>query len=182
MKIRESTIADAGQIAYCISEVARERQYLASTGGFSLKGTKEFLQSLKISGGIHLICVENELVIGWADVFPGVFEGFKHSGRLGMGLLHGYRSKGYGSRLLQSILLMAFEKNFKRIELDVFASNKAAIALYEKFGFIKEGVKRKARKLDGHYDDIVIYGLLKNEFHSPPDPESDKKQTSPAYR
>lgn len=47
----------------------------------------------------------------------------------------------------------------ERIELDVFASNKPAIALYEKLGFTREGIKRGARKIDGVSDDVVLMAL-----------------------
>jgi hypothetical protein len=49
---------------------------------------------------------------------------------------------------------------FERIELDVFASNVRARALYEQVGFVEEGVRRRACQLDGQYDDDVIMALL----------------------
>jgi RimJ/RimL family protein N-acetyltransferase len=42
----------------------------------------------------------------------------------------------------------------------VFASNKGALAFYEAAGFVIEGVKNQARKLDGQYDDIVFMALM----------------------
>ena len=42
----------------------------------------------------------------------------------------------------------------------MFASNAHALALYEKLGFAREGVRKRARKLDGEYDDVVIMALL----------------------
>jgi RimJ/RimL family protein N-acetyltransferase len=48
----------------------------------------------------------------------------------------------------------------ERIELEVLASNTAAIRLYEKVGFVHEGVKRRARHLDGAWDDNVMMALL----------------------
>jgi RimJ/RimL family protein N-acetyltransferase len=47
------------------------------------------------------------------------------------------------------------EKGLERIELEVYGSNKSAIRLYERAGFVVEGVKKRARKLDGEYDDLV---------------------------
>ena len=60
-------------------------------------------------------------------------------------------------------LSIAFNTGLERIELEVFASNTVAKKLCEKFGFHEEGRKRKARKLDGVYDDIVLFGLLREE-------------------
>jgi putative acetyltransferase len=41
----------------------------------------------------------------------------------------------------------------------VYASNARALALYRRFGFAEEGVKRAARILDGHAEDIVCMAL-----------------------
>ena len=48
----------------------------------------------------------------------------------------------------------------ERIELEVFASNDPAIALYKKLGFAVEGLKRKALKRDGIYDDVIQMAVL----------------------
>ena len=48
----------------------------------------------------------------------------------------------------------------ERIELEVFASNARAIALYESLGFMREGLKRRTRKLDDAYDDDLVMALL----------------------
>lgn len=48
----------------------------------------------------------------------------------------------------------------ERVELDVYASNGPALGLYEKLGFVVEGVHRRARKLDGQVDDLISMALL----------------------
>lgn len=48
-----------------------------------------------------------------------------------------------------------------RIELSVFTDNAAAIHLYEKFGFQKEGVKRMAGVRAGKYEDLCIMGRIR---------------------
>jgi hypothetical protein len=39
-----------------------------------------------------------------------------------------------------------------------------AVEFYRRIGFQQEGVKRKARKLFGKYDDILVLCMLKNEW------------------
>jgi RimJ/RimL family protein N-acetyltransferase len=46
----------------------------------------------------------------------------------------------------------------------VFASNVAAVRLYEKEGFRHEGQRRRGRILDGVEDDILVMGLLRQEW------------------
>jgi RimJ/RimL family protein N-acetyltransferase len=57
-------------------------------------------------------------------------------------------------------LRAAEEAGLTRIELEVFASNHAAIRLYERHGFVIEGVKRGARVLDGIVDDLVCMARM----------------------
>jgi ribosomal protein S18 acetylase RimI-like enzyme len=46
------------------------------------------------------------------------------------------------------------------VELEVYRSNTSAILLYEAHGFVWEGLKVGARKLDGITDDIVLYAAF----------------------
>ena len=48
----------------------------------------------------------------------------------------------------------------EKLELQVYASNVAARRLYERFGFVVEGTRVRARKLDGKYDDVILMGLF----------------------
>jgi len=51
-------------------------------------------------------------------------------------------------------------RRIEKIELQVYASNRPARALYRKFGFAQEGRRIRARKLDGKYDDGILMGKL----------------------
>ena len=48
------------------------------------------------------------------------------------------------------------ELDLARLELEVHANNKAALALYKSFGFEIEGTKRKAILVEDELIDIVI--------------------------
>ena len=49
-----------------------------------------------------------------------------------------------------------------RVELTVYADNERAIHLYEKYGFVKEGVKRKAAISCGQYKDEILMARIKD--------------------
>ena len=75
--------------------------------------------------------------------------------------------KGIGKAALSLILEYAFsELNLHRVFLNVFSFNKRAIKLYEKMGFMHEGVLRQAFYRAGDWHDIVIMSILKNEYLS----------------
>ena len=144
----------------CLDAVARERLHLAFVKAPPLASTRTFVLSNIAHDVPQFVAVRDGLVIGWCDVSPMRLEGFTHRGTLGMGVRREYRRLGIGTRLITQTIDKAKEKGLERIELEVFASNTPAISLYEKVGFVVEGMKKKARKLDGAYDDIVDMALL----------------------
>ncbi len=144
----------------CLDAVAKERRYLALTQAPPAEAVREFIRSAIARRVPQFVALDGNQVIGWCDVFPNERDGSTHVGRLGMGLLPEYRGQGSGRRLAEKTIALAREIGLERIELDVYASNKPAIALYQSLGFAVEGVKRKGRKLDGVYDDVVVMGLL----------------------
>ena len=54
-----------------------------------------------------------------------------------------YNEMGNGTKMMQDIISYAKQKGFLRIELSVASINEKAIRLYEKVGFVKEGVLKK---------------------------------------
>lgn len=145
----------------CVGVVARERRYIGLVDAPTIEASRAFVRSVIDGRGVHLVAVDpTGQVVGWCDVARFMLEGFRHCGRLGMGLLPEVRGRGVGRRLMVATLDAARERGVERIELDVFASNTRAKALYERLGFVQEGVKRRARKLDGQYDDDVIMALI----------------------
>lgn len=75
------------------------------------------------------------------------------------------RGKGLGGRVSRAVLQYGFEElNLNRVELSVLAVHDAALKLYEKLGFRREGVKRQAQFREGRYVDVVIMGLLAAEY------------------
>lgn len=54
--------------------------------------------------------------------------------------------------------------NLLRIDSDLTDHNRAAMALNRRIGFVKEGVRRKAYKVDNQYHDIIMMSILKEEW------------------
>lgn len=78
-----------------------------------------------------------------------------------------YWSKGVGVRALSILLEMGFYGlNYHKLHLHVFDFNKRAIGLYEKLGFVREGIKREMHFRNGKYEDVYFYGLLRSEWEA----------------
>lgn len=146
----------------CVDAVARERRYLGFVEGPPLSASREFVRGVLEGGGVHIVAIDpDDHVVGWCDIVRDAREGFRHTGTLGMGLLPRFRGMRLGRRLAEAAIQSAWEQGLERISLVVFASNGRAIALYRRLGFEQEGVRRRARKLAGEYDDEVMMALLR---------------------
>jgi RimJ/RimL family protein N-acetyltransferase len=146
---------------HVLGVVARERKYIGFVEPPPIEGTRAFVKSIVAGAGVQMLAVtDGGTVVGWCDITPNPHEGFRHAGRLGMGLLPDYRGRGLGRQLVIDAVRAVRAAGMERIELEVFASNTRAIGLYEALGFVHEGIKRRARKLDGAYDDNVMMALL----------------------
>ena len=161
--VRESTLEDAESFRACLDAVARERRWLALLKAPPLDEVRAFLERQRGLGMIQLVAVAGPRVVGWCDVIPKPIEGFRHSSDLGMGLMPDQRGRGLGRALLEGTLERARAAGVLRVELEVYASNAAAIALYERCGFRHEGRRRRARLLDGAFEDVVEMALLFDE-------------------
>ncbi|MCI0520158.1 MAG: GNAT family N-acetyltransferase [Chloroflexi bacterium] len=76
-----------------------------------------------------------------------------------------YWGKGYGTDAMRLILRYAFnELNLHRVTLGVFEYNSRAIHSYEKAGFKHEGRQRGFLQREGRRWDLLIMGVLKNEW------------------
>jgi len=75
------------------------------------------------------------------------------------------RGKGYGQDGLKLILNYGFnELNLHRISLTVMEYNAPAIKAYERVGFVREGAHRQAVQRQGKRCDLLLYGILRDEF------------------
>lgn len=83
----------------------------------------------------------------------------RHIADLGMGVHDDFQGRGVGTALMAAALHYADQwLNLRRVELTVFADNAAGLALYEKFGFEREGVIPEYAFRDGEYVDAVMMG------------------------
>lgn len=73
--------------------------------------------------------------------------------------------KGYGTDVMKVILSYGFtEVNLNRITLTVFEYNPRAIRSYEKAGFRHEGRMRQVVNKEGKRWDILVMGILREEW------------------
>lgn len=73
--------------------------------------------------------------------------------------------QGIGREVSRFIIDYGFKMlNLNRIELAVLEHNSRARRLYHSLGFQEEGVARQARYKNGRYLNVVLMGLLREEY------------------
>ena len=97
-----------------------------------------------LEGGIKYIFEEeNGTSIGMFKLFPWTYRA-SHIAYLGGLAIHpAYAGKGFGVKMMQEIIELANQKDYKRIELSVSTENLRAIKLYNTVSFEEEGIMRK---------------------------------------
>ncbi|MET7680014.1 GNAT family protein [Streptomyces sp. NPDC005423] len=75
------------------------------------------------------------------------------------------RGRGVGTEATRLVIQHAFEQlGLHRVELAVYGNNPRARRVYEKVGFVVEGVRREAHLRDGEWVDEVIMAVLDREW------------------
>lgn len=113
-------------------------------------------------GHTRLVAVIDGKAIGAAGLHPADPPRRAHTASIGMAVHDAYAGRGAGSALMAALVDHADRwLNYRRLELTVYIDNARAIALYERFGFEREGVMRAFAWRDGDYVDAVAMGRLR---------------------
>ncbi|PSW20693.1 GNAT family N-acetyltransferase [Photobacterium sanctipauli] len=104
--------------------------------------------------------LDNE-VVGEISLSVQVNPRRKHVADMGMAVRDDKQGLGIGSRLLAAMIDLAQNwLSISRMELTVYTDNAAAIALYEKHGFVIEGHAKKYAFRNGEYVDVYHMARL----------------------
>ncbi len=162
IKIEYTSIEKAESYNQAVKSVCKEGKYLGNSTGFPLEGTIKFVEKIIKNDETQFFAIDNDQVIGWYDIIPVPKEFHSHVGILGIGIIKDYRGQKIGQELLKKALKDAKNKGIEKVELEVFKSNLPAQNLYKKIGFEIEGVKKKSKKYQNQYEDVIIMGLMIN--------------------
>ncbi len=163
VEVRATRLSDLPSlVSDCLNPVFLERHFLAIVEAVPVGEAIGYHASNITAGHPHFVAVDGERVVGLCDAVPAApprIAARAHACTLGMLLSADYRGRGLGERLLRTTLAACHGK-FERVELNVYSHNARAHRLYLRCGFIEEGRRRGAWKLDGMTSDIIDMAIF----------------------
>jgi RimJ/RimL family protein N-acetyltransferase len=95
-------------------------------------------------------------VVGRLSIARDQHPASRHVADLGLMVAASARRRGVGWALLEQAAAWARASGVRKLELHVFPHNEPAISLYERFGFVREGLRRGHYRRGREYVDAIL--------------------------
>jgi len=162
LKLRRATLQDAA----AISRIMGDPEVLPNLMQMPYTSEEIWRQRLQDNLGpgktdVSLVAEIDGVVVGSAVLHPAPAIRRRHAALLGISVARDAQGRGVGKALMQALCDYADNwAHLLRLELNVFADNERAIALYRRFGFEHEGTFRAYALRDGVYVDSLAMARL----------------------
>ena len=139
MQLRRIRMGDLDAFHDLFGQVAAEGLYSSRPFAPPKAVIARALQRADEAGWAVFVIEQAGRIIATAEAYPDSHcrpEGDARVGVLGMQVHADWRRQGLGRRLLEAVIGHCREQGMHSIELSVFKSNHAALALYQRYGFV----------------------------------------------
>ena len=162
-RVRHAEPRDASELKELGDAVAAEPQgWLATLNGWrSVTDERRYLRAVRRYPHAAVLVAETEegRVVGRLSIARDQHPASRHVADVGLMVDAAYRRRGIGRALLAAAVEWAREVEIRKLELHVFPWNDAAIALYEDFGFVREGYRKRHYRRGDEYADAILMAL-----------------------
>ena len=168
--VRRADASDAGELVALSAAVGREPGgwLLATESARSVGDERRYLRAARRHPDVAVfVAVDGDALVGRLSVARDPHPASAHVADLGVVVAASHRRRGVGRMLLDTSVEWARAAGVRKLELHVFPWNEPAIRLYEAFGFLHEGVRRRHYRRDGVDVDAMLMA-----YHLPSAPES----------
>ncbi|WDV44586.1 GNAT family N-acetyltransferase [Clostridiaceae bacterium M8S5] len=161
--LSKATEDDAKALIDYVNKVAGQSDYLTfGEGEFGITEEKEknmIKESNKSSNKLFVVGKVKGEIIANLSFAAGYRERIKHTGEFGISVDKKYWGMQVGKYLIVYMIQWAKQNDIRKINLRVREDNKRAIKLYEKIGFVKEGVITRDFYMEGSFYSSIAMGI-----------------------
>lgn len=137
--------------------------YLNTNEEFTLEKTSEWFVKRDLKSRFDCVFCHNGALIGMGGLVS--ISSSNANAELYMYLGTEFQGQGLGTRSLMELCRYGLVNlGLHKIFLYTFLDNARANRMYEKVGFVREGLLREHTFKNGAFQDRCIYGLLKSDF------------------
>ena len=157
--LRPARPTDAQALSRLFASVRAEGRWLVTPpSALSLPSEAYFIgEMIRGSDGLVLVAEADGDVVGNVLISLERNAVSDHVGTLSIAVAEDWRDVGIGSALVEAALTWARERGLGKVALGVFPDNERAIAVYERAGFVREGLRRRQyRMASGDYRDELL--------------------------
>ncbi len=168
-RLRPADSSDAEAIAANIQAVCDEQVYLYSDTFVLTNAWRQSLACSVDESGGHLLVVAQvgQTVVGHLRLFSEWYGAKgRHVGEIGLALIEPWRERGIGSAMMDYAFEWAEHAGFQKLTASVIATNRRALNLFAKFGFVQEGCRAQQLNVSGKYVDEILLGRFLNEHQA----------------
>ena len=163
--IREAKVTDAPHIIEFMNWVTGEvdfHTYGANDFHISIEDEEKVIDVFRSrSNCMFLVAEFQSEIIAVATLSGGVKERVAHRGNIGITVAKRFWRLGIGLKMMEIIIDFSEESDIlTKLELLVHQDNRAAIKLYNRLGFFREGLLTRYFRIDGKYYDGIKMGLI----------------------
>ncbi|HBE85182.1 MAG TPA: N-acetyltransferase [Lachnoclostridium sp.] len=154
---------DAESLWQMMSALDAETKYMMYEPKERMKNIDRIKSTIKeaVTGNnLFLVAEADHVIVGYISAQKGILRRVKHSAYIVVGIRAAYQRQGIGTSFFKQLDKWADEKGVTRFELTVMCINDAARRLYEKNGFVVEGIKKNSMVVDGTYVDEYYMAKL----------------------
>jgi RimJ/RimL family protein N-acetyltransferase len=99
------------------------------------------------------------------DALLWAIDPYNRSAHVGLSLRPSFRGRGFALDVVRVLCRYGFAiRGLHRLQIETLADNHAMIAAAGRAGFVQEGVTRSSAWVNGDFTDVVVFGLLADEF------------------
>jgi ribosomal protein S18 acetylase RimI-like enzyme len=156
--VRRGTTHDAAGISHVLQTIARERVYSAIERAWTPDEQRSYLVSLSDREAFYVAFAPSGDLIGYQvmDLYSPLLTSMAHVAQLGTYLLPAWRGRGVGRALFGETTQFARSAGYRKIVIQVRASNLTAQAFYRSLGFVECGRLKDQVIIDNHMDDEIL--------------------------
>ena len=158
--VRQAEPRDATELKALGDAVAAEPEgWLAMSNGWrSATDERRYLRAVRRYPHAAVLVAEAEdgRVVGRLSIARDQHPASRHVADVGLMVDAAHRRRGIGRALLEAGVGWAREAGITKLELHVFPWNEAALALYEEFGFVREGLRRNHYRRGDELVDAIL--------------------------